>query len=85
MAYLVVSKCKKEFIFRRKPYRLKTSWSDQTYTSKERIVHTIDGAYTEIDSVISKHDSGIQLPKGTIEKLIGKIITWKDNPVYFRH
>lgn len=28
-------------------------------------------------------DKGIKLPKGSIEKLIGKKLTWRDEPVEF--
>lgn len=33
------------------------------------------------DSAITGYDTEIPLPKGTIKKLIGRELTWHDNPV----
>lgn len=69
MAYLAVNKNGIENIFHNLPKREECKWID-TYT------------YNEIRELTScAWDYSISLPKGSIEKLIGKKLTWKDEPV----
>jgi hypothetical protein len=72
MAYLAVNKKGIEVIFHHLPKREEGNWID-TYT------------YNEIRGLTScawgAWDYSISLPKGSIEKLIGKKLTWKDEPV----
>lgn len=37
--------------------------------------------YDEVDDGGTLYDTEISLPKGSIKKLIGKELTWEDNPV----
>lgn len=41
------------------------------------------GSWFIDDQVESEYfqDQGVELPKGTIKKLIGRDLTWQDNPV----
>ena len=39
-----------------------------------------DRAWSKWD-IPTNHSWWIELPKGTIEKIIGRKLTWKDNPV----
>ena len=41
--------------------------------------HRVDGFW--YDSSFLKNDSEVFLSKGSIEKLIGKTLTWEDEPV----
>lgn len=37
--------------------------------------------WTDCSNTMRTEDSGIDLPKGSIKKLIGRDLTWEDNPV----
>lgn len=37
--------------------------------------------WTDRSNAMEREDSGIDMPKGSIKKLIGKDLTWKDDPV----
>ena len=37
--------------------------------------------WTDRNNEIRREDSGIDMPKGSIKKLIGRDLTWKDEPV----
>lgn len=67
MAYLSVNKGGLENIHFEKPYRWGGEW--------------IDDVEIEIESEHGTYDSGIFLPKGSIKKLIGRELTWDDEPV----
>lgn len=74
MAWVVVSKEGKEGIFMYKPYRLSSNNSiyglrEPEYWSDEDV------------SEYGNYDTEISLPKGSIKKLIGRELTWEDNPV----
>lgn len=78
MAYLAVDKNGTEAIFRRKPKRIKRTnkWNDAV----EKFV--CEGgwypAYGSLQTI--KQTTKSILPKGSIEKLIGKTLTWVDDP-----
>lgn len=67
MAWLTVDKSSIECIFDNEPVRIDGQWDDVDYMVRGE---------TNYDS-----STGIILPKGTIKKLIGKDLTWKDEPV----
>lgn len=83
MAWLAVSKSGTEYIFRRKPHRGISSWTDETTKYEERLTPSTDGYFTHKFLTIDKYSSEIKLPKGTIRKLIGRDLTWKDDPVEY--
>ena len=67
MAWLAVDKSGVECIFDNKPERNNNQWDDIVYSVYGEIYYDVD--------------IGIVLPKGTIKKLIGRELTWEDNPV----
>lgn len=74
MAWVAVDKDGKEWIFAYKPYRKDGNRSlyklyDPSYWSDEDV------------SEYGNEDTGILLPKGSIKKLIGRDLTWQDEPV----
>lgn len=74
--WLAKEKDGKEVIFKCKPHREKFTgkWNDSKYHFEP------GGSF----AVFDQHNSRIILPKGAIEKLIGKSLTWKDDPVKFK-
>ena len=38
-------------------------------------------SWTDRSNVIRREDSGIDMPKGSIKKLIGRDLSWEDNSV----
>lgn len=74
MAWVAVDKAGKEGIFANKPYRKDGNRSfnklhNPTYWSDEGV------------SKYGNEDTEIELPKGTIKKLVGRDLTWKDDAV----
>jgi hypothetical protein len=70
MGWLAVDKDGTESIFITKPIRNNTLYVDLEHTK-----------YAEIWNTDDYEDIGIELPKGSIEKLIGRKLTWEDEPV----
>lgn len=68
MAWVAVNKDGTEIIARGKPER---GWGSQWGYSEE----------FEIESEAGYIDIEIELPKGSVYKLIGKELTWSDEPV----
>lgn len=68
MAYLAVNKDGTEYIFPKKPV-----W-DTIYWSCVKVITNDGGWYTD------EIDIEVELPKGTIEKLIGRSLTYEDEP-----
>lgn len=73
MAWLAVDKDRSEHIFQNRPIRdfEYDAFEDPVYQSFDR-----QGGALEFH-----HYSDIGLPKGSIKKLIGRDLTWEDNPV----
>ena len=69
MAWVAVHKSGSESIFAFKPFRTDLILWEPEYWTDEGV-----GRY-------GNDDTDISLPKGTIKKLIGKDLTWEDNPV----
>ena len=87
MAWLAVDKDGTEAVFRRKPKRVKTTnkWNDvvEKFVCEGRLCPNINGyeyrkSYGSLQTI--KQTSKSILPKGSIEKLIGKKLTWADDP-----
>lgn len=80
MAYLAVNKDGSEYIFREMPQRYIIYEEDDVFPSGCRSDDYFWGI--EICGPYNNDiDYGIELPKGTIELLIGRKLTWKDNPI----
>lgn len=85
MAWLAVSKSGTEYLFRKKPRRQMSTWTDHTLKCECVSIPSVDGYYNQVQYIFDKRSSAIKLPKGTIELLIGKKLTWKDKPFKFDH
>lgn len=70
MAWVAVDSLNQELIFRNEPFR---------DTDTDYMV-TYHGWLDEI-----RNSWGIELPKGSIKKLIGRDLTWEDEPVELRN
>ena len=70
MAWVAVDAHSGEYIFQNKPKRDDNWWVDPIYES-------FDG----LGELEYHYYSDIKLPKGSIKKLIGRDLTWEDNPV----
>ena len=72
MAYVATQKDNIEVIFSRKPHR-------------EKIDGKLNGKWTDAQyrygHCLYRETTKITLPKGSIEKLIGKKLCWSDEPV----
>lgn len=71
MAYVAVTKFGVETMFRNRPIKFRSFWVD--YQEIGKISEVLNKDFDE--------DCSIELPKGTIKKLIGKDLTWDDEPV----
>lgn len=85
MAWLVVSKSGTEYIFKRKPRRKDSSWTDETTRYEEKVHPSTDGYYIDKILTIDQQSTGIKLPEGSIYRLIGRDLTWKDKLFKFDH
>lgn len=90
MAWLAVDKDKTEKIFSSRPIRRNESNSELSLGDKvKRLVRSAYSkneykkwaAYWSTDEFDPLPEGGIILPKGSIEKLIGRKLTWKNEPV----
>lgn len=88
MAYVVVGKNEEELLFSEKPYydRVLDKWVVDSKTLYE--LHPPKFVQSSIDFALSvpvsyRHyiDSGIELPKGTIEKMLGYKIDISNEPI----
>lgn len=75
MAYLAVNEIGSEKMFHLKPIRKNSGKPGFGYWEDVKTYYEIRQYTTNAE------DYSIPLPKGTIKKLIGKDITWKDEPV----
>ena len=71
MAWVAVDAYGDEYIFKNEPKRDGNWWVDPIYES-------FDGQGGALEY---HHSSDIQLPKGTIKKLIGRDLNWKSKPI----
>lgn len=71
MAWVATDAYGDEYIFQNKPKKDGNWWVDPIYES-------FDG---QGGTLTYHHNSDIGLPKGTIKKIIGRNLTWKDEPV----
>lgn len=87
MCWLAVNKNGTECVFKRKPKRVKTTnkWDDIVikFICKGKIYASANGyeyhpTYGDLQTI--KQSTRSNLPKGSIEKLIGKKLTWEDEP-----
>lgn len=87
MAWLTVDKDGTEAVFRRKPKRVKTTnkWNDivEKFVLEGRIYPSNDGyeyheSYGSLQTI--KQTTKSILPKGSIKKLIGRNMTYNDEP-----
>ena len=72
MAWVAVDAYSDEYIFQNKPTRDGSWWVDYIYEPRGRILEY-------------HHNSDIRLPKGSIKKLIGRDLTWQDEPIELRN
>lgn len=71
MAWIAVNKDGEERIFHYKPTRQNDVWRDELTYNEPRTRYAIPNDYS------------ILLPKGTIELIIGKKMTWADEPFLY--
>jgi hypothetical protein len=88
MAWLAVDKRGTECVFKRKPKRVKTTnkWNDVVikFVREGRLYASACGYEyhpTHGDLQTIKQSTRSNLPKGTIKRLIGKGLTWDNEPV----
>ena len=75
MAWVAVNKNSTEGIFKFKPRRIPVSSLFYNFICKSEF-------WSDVNSIEEGNDdTEIELPKGTIKKLIGRELTWKDEPV----
>lgn len=80
MAYLAISRDNRELMFNESPEydRIDDCWRQ---SDGEEIVYN---DYADFSAGIHREDKffyGIELPKGTIRKLIDRELAWEDEPV----
>lgn len=75
MAWLAVNPLNMEFIFHNKPVRVINKNPNYSYWLDKETYNYIRGITT------SAEDYSIRLPMGSIKKLIGRKLTWEDEPV----
>lgn len=73
MAWVAVTKTGIETMFRNCPMRYRGFWIDE---QELKLFNECFKYKHEIDE-----DCSIELPSGTIERLINKKLTWEDDPV----
>ena len=80
MAYVAVEKNGLEVMFSRKPYREKKDYTQKTNNGK-----LFSGKWTDAKYIsghcLYRNSTKIVLPKGSIEKLVGKTLTWEHDPI----
>lgn len=77
MAWLAVNPSGSEYIFHNKPVRI--IGNIYSYWKDEITYDYIRGMTTSAD------DYSIMLTKGTIEKIIGRKMTWEDEPIKLKN
>lgn len=84
MAYLAVDRNNQELMFDGKPIydRIEDCWVED---DGDELVYN---DYADFSAGVHWEDKvfyGIELPKGTIEKILGKELTFRDDPVEIRY
>lgn len=80
MAYLAVNPDGKEYAFHNEPVRVINKQNESYNHWEDRETYDFIRGVTT-----SASDYKILLPKGTIKKIIGKNLTWKDKPVKMKY
>ena len=75
MAWVAVNKDGVEFIYEEKPTRSKNYWEQAIIGQELSVDDWGDEEYRDI------YDDYVRLPHGSIKKLIGRELTWDDEPV----
>ena len=78
MAFATVDKSGLESLFNEKPIRKKDFWHSSVIGQTSTLNIWGDEEYEDL------YDDWVILPKGSIKKLIGKELTWEDEPVELR-
>lgn len=76
MAWVAVDKDGAEFIYNEKPTRGKNYWESAIIGQIPSIADW--GEYEYDDSL---YDNPVGLPKGSIKKLIGRELSWENEPI----
>lgn len=71
MAWVAVTKYGAEQIFRNRSMKYRSFWVD--FQELDIISKVLEKDFDE--------DCSIEIPSGTIEKIIGRKLTWEDEPV----
>lgn len=80
MAWLAVDKDGTEKIFKRRPSRVLDGKGKSVGIEYWKDMHSIsDMSYFR--NISTADDKSFVLPKGSIRKLIGRELTWKDDPI----
>lgn len=79
MAWLAVTEYGAEMMFHNKPTRQKAGGKGYDYWQDDEVYWEVRGYTT------CAKDYAISLPNGTIEKLIGRKLTWEDEPVELKN
>ena len=79
MAWLAVTEYGAEMMFHNKPTRQKAGGKGYDYWQDDEVYWEVRGYTT------CAKDYAIVLPNGTIEKLIGRKLTWEDDPVELKN
>ena len=75
MAFVTVSKSGLECVFNKKPIRKKDFWHPSVIGQTSTLNIWGDEEYEDL------YDDWVDLPKGSIKKLIGRELSWSDEPV----
>ena len=79
MAWLAVTEYGAEMMFHNKPTRQKAGGKGYDYWQDDEVYWEVRGYTT------CAKDYSIVLPNGTIEKLIGRKLTWEDEPIELKN
>lgn len=75
MAFVTVNKSGRECVFNEKPIRKGDFWHPSVIGQTCTLNDWGDEEYEDLD------DDWVDLPKGSIKKLIGRELSWSDEPV----
>lgn len=91
MAWLVVDLFNKEFICQNKPYKVKEEnykyedLGEQDFHGRFTLTKVPTGTYTDTWNFLKEinYDGIVELEEGSIRKITGKSLTYKESPIYF--